>query len=865
MAPRRRAPYRCVYVMRNASSLRSAMFFLALVIAAPHRAVAQHACDEHPLAPAPASGWTAPLDTRVSLHVRDVSLRDALDRLTVVSRVQLAYSADFLPVDRRVCLAAEGEPLGALLATLLRGTSVQVLVVAGRVVLSPGATAAPDAEAASHTVSVLERVVVTGNAVAAPRRPLVIGLEVIDGEQLRRQSLGSMAELLNASVPGVWSWSQSPSTLVAQYGGIRGASSFGSSTPKIYIDGVEVANPLLVTQLNPDVVDHVEVIRGPQGSALYGSDAISGVINVLTRHDGGTYPMPAVSVRSTAGAAGSAYASGLVPTHEQRINLRAGSNVRSAGLAAAYGQTGALFPASETREVAATGDARLVGSGETLTMSARLFDKRSGIGQNPILSGIPAAPSPAPGATAATPLAPSNDETQSVRQYTLSTSAAFVTDGAWTHSLLAGVDGYHLNNVADPISPITSAVDSALRAARGNGDRYTLRETSVAHFGEDGDAQGTLTLGLEHSVLRQASTITTRTPGPSPQFPSAVDTLVETWNHNTGVLSQLSMSWSNAIFLTGGLRLERNDAFSGSHRYPLLPMAGIAVVRGVGDLEIKWRAAYGRGIRPPQTPARSAAMGYMGNLGYSGSSGSGSVGGVLPALDPEVQSGYEGGVEVYLGRVLSMQLTRFDQHVTGLIQNVSVAIDTFARGGSIERRVRYQLQNVGEITNTGWEAQGNLTQGAFTLSSALSSVDSRVRTLAYGYMGDLRPGDRMLAVPARTGSMTLSYMGEGWYASLGATRAMDWINYDRLNLAIAFAKSNGYSSKDKDLTGANLRTFWRSYNGDTHLRLTGSRDLSRGLSLLLTGENLLGGQLGEPDNVTIRPGRTVTAGLRASF
>ena len=36
-------------------------------------------------------------------------------------------------------------------------------------------------------------------------------------------------------------------------------------------------------------------------------------------------------------------------------------------------------------------------------------------------------------------------------------------------------------------------------------------------------------------------------------------------------------------------------------------------------------------------------------------------------------------------------------------------------------------------------------------------------------------------------------------------------------------------------------------------------------ALLLTGENLLGGQLGEPDNVTIRPGRTVTAGLRASF
>ena len=863
MAPRRRTPYRCSYIMRNAPSIRSAMVCLVLVIATPHCGFAQHACDDHPLASTPDAGWSAPLDLRISLHVRDVALRDALDHLTAISKVPLAYSVDFLPVDRRVCLSAENEPLGTLLATLLLGTSVQVLVVSGRVVLSPGASPTQDAEAALHTVSVLERVVVTGNAVPAPRRPLVIGLEVIDGEQLRRQSLGSMAELLNASVPGVWSWSQSPSTLVAQYGGIRGASSFGSSTPKIYIDGVEVANPLLVTQLNPDVVDHVEVIRGPQGSALYGSDAISGVINVLTRHDGGAYPMPAISVRSTAGAAGSAFVNGLVPTHEQRLNLRAGSNVRSAGLAVAFGQTGALFPSSETRQIAAMSDARVVTAGETITMSARLFDKRSGIGQNPILGGIfPVVP---PTGTGGAAIAPSNDVTQSVRQYTLSTGAAFVTEGPWTHAFLAGVDGFHLDNVADANSPITSVADSALRASRGNGDRYTLRETSVARFNTDGNAQGTFTIGVEHSVLRQAATVTTRAPGPSKEYPSAVDTLVETWNHNTGLLSQLSMSWSDAIFVTGGLRLERNDAFSGNDRYPLLPMAGIAVVRGFGDAEIKWRAAYGKGIRPPQTPARTAAMGYLGNLGYLGNQGTGSIGRVVPALDPEVQSGYEGGVELYFGRTLSMQLTRFDQRVTGLIQNVAVAVDTFGYGSTIERRVRYQLQNVGEITNTGWELQGNLTHGSVTLATALSSVDSRVRTLAHGYMGDLQPGDRMLAVPAQTASLTFSYAGDRWYASLGATRAMDWVNYDRLSLARAFAASNGYTFRDKDLTGSSLRAFWRSYDGDTHIRLSGSRDLSRGVALLLTGENLLGGQLGEPDNVTIRPGRTVTAGLRASF
>ena len=842
--------------MPIALSLRRACTAAALTLVSSLAARAQRACEDVVVA-APTGGWEAPLDTRVTLHTHDVSLRDALDRLAAVSRVPFAYSADFLPLDRRVCVTAEQQPVGAMLLTLLRGVSVQVLVVAGRVVLSPGVVSASATAPLSRAVSVLDRVVVTGNAVATPRRPLVIGVEVIDGEQLRRQALGSLAEMLDAAVPGVWSWTQSPSSLVSQYGGIRGASSFGSSTPKIYIDGVEVANPLLVTQLNPDVVDRIEVIRGPQGSALYGSDAISGVINVLTRHDGGALGGTIVQLRSVAGAAGSAYSPGLVPTHEQRLTLRGGTNVKSAGLAVTYGQTGALFPSSESRQVTATGDARVLTPREALTMSVRVFDKSAGVGRNPLI--------PTGNDTArARALGAASIPNQSVRQYTVSTSAAVVTDGPWTHTLLVGVDGYHLNNVADASNPVPSPLDSALRAARGNGDRVTVRESSVAHVGGDTGPQGTLTVGVEQSVLRQATTVTSQVPGPAGQrYYTAVDRLVETWNHNTGLLSQISTSWDDAIFLTGGLRVERNDAFSGQDRYPLLPMIGVAAVHDVGGAELKWRAAYGKGIRPPQTPARSSASGYAGNLAYAGNPGSGGLSAVLPALDPEVQSGYEGGAELYLGRAFSLQLTRFDQRVTGLIQNVAVAIDTLVRAGAPERRIRYQLQNVGEITNTGWELQGSATRGPFTLSSAFSAVDSRVRALAVGYMGDLRAGDRTLAVPARTGSVTASYLGASWFASIGATRAADWINYDRLSLAAWYLSQTPNASREP--TGARLRKYWRQYDGETHLRFTASRELSRGIALLVVGENLLGGQLGEPDNVTIRPGRTVTAGLRATF
>jgi hypothetical protein len=159
--------------------------------------------------------------------------------------------------------------------------------------------------------------------------------------------------------------------------------------------------------------------------------------------------------------------------------------------------------------------------------------------------------------------------------------------------------------------------------------------------------------------------------------------------------------------------------------------------------------------------------------------------------------------------------------------------------------------------------QAALHRGALGVKGTFTTVDSRVRTVADGYLGDLRSGDRMLAVPARTASLNASWSSAGWSTSLTATRATDWINYDRVALSRAYTSTDG--AEQRAVTGWRLRNFWRTYDGDTHLRLSASRDVGRGLELLVVGDNLLGGQLGEPDNLTIRQGRTITGGLRASF
>ena len=798
--------------------------------------------------------WLAPLDRPVSLRARDLPLRDALDRLSAAARVPVSYASDLLPLDRRVCVDISNEPVGGALVALLAGFRIVPRVVAGQVVLAPAGGSAAEAEAAPtivDRVNVLEGIVVTGSPLGNPRRSLTIAMDAVNGRELERRDARSISQLLNAAAPGIWAWPSSPSNMLAQYGSVRGASSFGATYPKVYVDGVEAANPLLVNEIDPAAVERVEVIRGPQGAALYGSDAISGVVNIVTRHSAPAGPRPGVEVRSRVGASASDYSSSPLPTHEQRVSIRVGTNVRSAGAAINLGGTGAVFPGADARQIGAVADARWVGGKAIATGTLRLSDRRAGSGQNPLVGAFVALPDSLS----------SGESRQALQRYTVGSSIKVAPDDRWQHTLLLGADGYRLDHDGDAASAVPFATDSALRAAGGSGDRGTLRAGSSLRIGRSGSgALGTLSFGFEHSVLRQSSRVGTAGDepmrgGPPPGGESPAPTMEiatrEEWSHNTGVLLQGEGASGNTLFGTAGLRLERNDAFT-TGTYALLPMLGAAWVRRIASAEVKLRAAYGRGIRPARTPAR-AHMRFDRH------------GEFRTALDPERQGGVEVGAELHAGRTFSVQVTRFDQKATGLIQDVAIGVETIPRGdrrGAPVRRVRYEMQNVGAISNRGWEMQASLSRGALSLSGTLALVNSRVRNLADGYLGDLQPGDRVLAVPARTASLAGAWEAGPWTTSLTASRAWDWINYDRVALARDFARE---ARLPREMLGPALREYWRAYTGSTELRATLGRQVSSRLWLTAVGDNLLGRQTGEPDNVTIRPGRTITIGARAGF
>ena len=843
--------------------------------AAPSVAGAQSNCAPASRASVPSGSFVENLlSRRVSLHGRNVSLRDALDRLAAAARVRLSYSAELLELSRPVCLEYESAPISHVLDDLLAGAPLRPVVLgADQIVLTPAPvqTAPVEAGPILKSVGMLDRVIVTGSTVGASQRALPIAMDVVGGQQLSQRSTGSISGALDGVVPGVWIWEQSPLSLLARYGSIRGASSFGVSYPKVYVDGIEVANSLLVTHLDPESILRIEVIRGPQGAALYGADAISGVMNIVTRTEGIEGGAPRAQLRTEGGTTASDYTADNVLAQSHALSLRTGTNAKSARLGMTLTTLGAFIPGASSQQLTANGGLRFVRSRGVINGTFRFFAQDARTPASPVLAGLDlwsAAASrhvdqarhslfpPGPGQPGDSTtrrrldslsrlVVLDSSDRQSVRQFTVGANATFAQDDRWTHTAVAGVDGYNLRSAAILDGAFPSAFDSALRAATGNAIRTTLRASSVGQFGDPDATAATVTLAAEHSFVRDETV--TRSPfGPAEMGdPEGRRKIVET-RTNAGLIGQVTASFRESVFLTGGLRIERNTGLvTGVGEIATLPMLGASAVRSFGLGTLKLRAAYGKGIRPAQTPSRSATlMGLRANL------------------SPEEQSGVEAGADFFFGRFASLHATRFDQRASGLIQPVSVYSPEPADSMPHYRRIAYELQNVGEITNRGWELAGNVTGGPWSLGATFSQVDSRVARLASRYTGDLRPGDRMLEVPARTFGLTAGFNHGRLSTSWSVSRASDWVNYDRLALLSAFASVENTIG---GFVGPELRSYWRNYDGVTRLGGRIGLSIGRGMTFTVAGENLLDEQRGEPDNVTVLPGRTLSAGLRVKF
>ncbi|MEZ5702611.1 MAG: TonB-dependent receptor plug domain-containing protein [Burkholderiaceae bacterium] len=153
------------------------------------------------------------------------------------------------------------------------------------------------AQTEGSSVPVLPTTVVTATRVAQPITDVVADVTVVDRAEIERSGASGVVDVL-ARLPGV---------SIARNGGVGANASVyirGAETrfTAVFVDGVRVDsqstggatwNLIPVSQ-----IDRIEVVRGP-AAAVYGSDALGGVIQIFTRRgEAGFSPSLEVGVGS---------------------------------------------------------------------------------------------------------------------------------------------------------------------------------------------------------------------------------------------------------------------------------------------------------------------------------------------------------------------------------------------------------------------------------------------------------------------------------------------------------------------------------------------------------------------------------------
>lgn len=679
----------------------------------------------------------------------------------------------------------------------------------------------------------VDRVIVMGSTEGIQERSYAGALTVISGETLERLDLRRLEDIFSGMIPGVVSWDDGPGSTTMALGSIRGSSSFAINYFKTYVDGVEIAAPFIAAGVDPSTVERIEVIRGPQGAALYGSDASSGVVQITTRGArAGAGARPRATLTAERGNMASRFIDGAVPVqaYEAAVDGRFGALAYSAGgtaersgafiggIPANWNTTSRPLAGAEPKTGGASGahsmftTSQFVAGPLSGAVSYRASTRAADPAPNPVAlaEGFPIRH----GATY---------EQREARRSTSSVSLRLAPVSWWSLRAVGGYDETELASDVNPV-PFVSAADSVVAASVGTSGRSSLRVSSEFRTSAAGIVRTTVTLGAERARLSHRS-----------DDEPAGGVSQRDWA--TGAFAQTSVALANTLVLTAGVRSEANTGFGADHGAVTLPLLGAALARTQGPLTFKLRAAYGKGIRPPAPGAATAGVVHAWQQLPN------------PDLGPESQRGSEYGVDLHVAAHTRLHLTVFDQIADGLIQLVPINVQA--------RPKTVQQQNIGSIDNKGWEIEGASTLGPLLLSAHYAKTASRVRSVAPRYTGTFRAGDRMLEVPAWTAGVTSALDLGRVQVSATVWRVGDWVNYDWITLyRTVFVERRARGP---------ARNYWITYPGFTRVRVAATARLWSGGELVARGENLNNAQNAGRDNLRVNTGRTIMLGLRLRY
>jgi iron complex outermembrane receptor protein len=774
-----------------------------------------------------ASAGEAVLARRVSIDLADAHLHEALTLLRRGLGVPLAWSGDALPPDFRVTVTLRDVPLRNAFAALLAGSGLDIFVTRlGTIVIvrsvaggpsrtaTPGPTEPPDVHQALMATGVhqLDRVVVMGSAVAsAPEREQPTAVGVVGPRRLVELSLARVTDVIRRELPGVIFWDRGSIGPPAPIAAVRGIASFSTRAVKTYVDGIELASPELFTLVDARSVERIELIRGPQGAALYGPDALNGILQIETRRGTlgdsatGSRLQPSAGAFDRDAAPGTrATHAGTRPVHDYAGGLEVSGQRTAFSVAGAFANVSSGTAAPLLRSWSASAGGRALLGTFALDASARVA--RHEYQSEP---------------TAATANTANESVPQELEERALGVTAVHQATPRWRQTLVLGQ--HWISGAREPFRSALLPPRLPVGASHETASRVSARYGSSIELPRD----VTLSGGAEHSQ-RHVDRAIRRTVTSTDVARISTDEL-----QATGLFGQVRARFGGRFIASAGSRAEWISSVEpelgaiGAHT------AGLTWSHEFDQATVRLRAAWGSGIRPPEPGTNRAdstsALVQLAN----------------PDLQPERQQGIEGGADVFFTGGSTIKVTWYDQRAKDLIQQVLV------RDAGRQTRT-YRYQNVGVVQNRGVEMESAFELARVTLRTIVHLPRSEVLRVARSYAGELLPGDNLIEVPEAAGSASLRYNGNRVSAEAGATWLGPWTGYDWQLIALV--------DRQQATERVSPRDYWKRYDGLVRPFITLDVAVRADLTLTLRADNPANSAELVRDNLSPPLGRMVTVG-----
>jgi vitamin B12 transporter len=490
-----------------------------------------------------------------------------------------------------------------------------------------------------------ETVVVTATRTPQPASVTGVSIDVITAKDLETRQIDVVTDILQAT----------PGLMVNRNGGVgqlstvslRGAE---AGQTVALIDGIRINDPsapdntAIFGDLLVNNIDRIEILRGPQ-STLYGSDAIGGVVNVITKR-GGTGPLDVIAT-AEGGALDTVHLDAAANGSSDRIDYGAGLdyyNTRS--ISAADSRNGNPEP-DPYRHYGATANTR-IHIDDALSVDLRAYYVRGHTSFDDNFEFIP----------------PSTFEVADSRAF--NTNELFAGYGGANYDLFNGALKNRIAVIAT--SSTRKFFNSFFDPAPGELDSADYGD--ALRFEYQGIVEPTdideITFGVE--------TERTAFRGNTYGFFANSDA---GHNRTTGYYLQEQHRFFDQLTLTGGVRLEDDDQF-GAH-----VSTKVAAAWQIPGWDTTLRGNYDEGFKAPSLFQRFSE--------FSNPS---------TTLKPETAHGWEVGIDKsLLNDRLRASLVYFDRHTTNLIDFVPCSGMT-----CIPRPFGF-YENVGRALGSGFEAE----------------------------------------------------------------------------------------------------------------------------------------------------------------